>query len=494
MEYLIGVPVGEYTLRAMLGQGAFAQVFEGIHRRTDERRAFKVARREIARGPHETVPEWSTVALVDMTGAIGRTKVDPEIVLRKQFDVLKLAGPPVFPQVDALVEVNGAAAIQMEVVEGRTLYDLLKGAVPEDLPLALAQVLARLGDCGSSHGDLKPSNIVWTGDRVVLVDPGFFGNLPSLAGFLEHVTITTPAYYPLRQPDDMMAYGLILVEIVTGQNPLRTRAELENGLVDRGLRERIERLHCGNNYFFDGISAFNPRTALGETLARSPLAPIIGQCLGLKLGSELSEGPKYPDFAAVVADLKKLAHPLLATNAPPAVWCFECGNPMAAGNRCGNCGARREAPDCPKCGRPVSRALNQAVPSYGFPAWTGIRDRQAWNAGWSERCAECNFEFAAKIQGKTGHSPLPGGPESGAASTLEIRGGESVHMVCDFWDHQPVVEVRVKRAVAANAGLRGLPEESSVRMTVEEWRIVLDKLQVELRPLLERRAWSRDTT
>ncbi len=180
-------------------------------------------------------------------------------------------------------------AIQMELLEAPVLADLLaKDAPPNGLPLALARTLSRLESCGVAHGDLKPSNIVWTGDRAVLLDPGFFGNLPREDGPPERVTITTPAYFPLREPDDMMAFGLILVEMASGRNPLRTRAGIEEGLVHPHLLQRLRSLNLGNNYYFDGICALSPRTELGEKLAGPPLAPVIEKCLGLKFDQQQS--------------------------------------------------------------------------------------------------------------------------------------------------------------------------------------------------------------
>jgi hypothetical protein len=81
-------------------------------------------------------------------------------------------------------------------------------------------------------------------------------------------------------------------------------------------------------------------------------------------------------------------------------------------------------------------------------------------------------------------------------SVLQIRGTESVHMDCDYWDYQPAIEVQIKRAVAANAGPpgEGLTEQVSVTLTPEEWNTVFEQLHGPLQILMQRRKWSRDTT
>lgn len=74
-------------------------------------------------------------------------------------------------------------------------------------------------------------------------------------------------------------------------------------------------------------------------------------------------------------------------------------------------------------------------------------------------------------------------------SRLQIRGGESLHLMCDAWDYQPTIEVRIQRAAAANKGdpENSLARETRVVMTVAEWRAVMENLQGPLRVLMERK-------
>ena len=67
-------------------------------------------------------------------------------------------------------------------------------------------------------------------------------------------------------------------------------------------------------------------------------------------------------------------------------------------------------------------------------------------------------------------------------------------MACDDWDHQPAIEVQVRRATASNCSDEGLPEHSFITMTIGEWNTIFEQLQGPLKPLMERRPWSRDTT
>ena len=116
----------------------------------------------------------------------------------------------------------------------------------------------------------------------------------------------------------------------------------------------------------------------------------------------------------------------------------------------------------------------------------------AWNSKWDGRCVECGLEFTSTTRVLTGHQSTSHEGES----ILQIRGTESVNMVCNYWDYQPTIEVQIKRAVAANAGQpgEGLTEQVSVTLTPEEWYTVFEQLHGPLQILMRQRKWSRDTT
>jgi hypothetical protein len=186
---------------------------------------------------------------------------------------------------------------------------------------------------------------------------------------------------------------------------------------------------------------------------------------------------------------------------PALIRCFDCGRPARGEDHCPYCGASRGAPSCPSCGRPVSPARNQDVASYQIPTWTGVYDQYAWNAHWDGCCTECGFEFQATLQIRTGHDSWIGLPDPefetekycDALSIVRIRGAESEHLDYDMRGRVPVIEVSVKRA-EAGSDERGLPRESTIMMTLEEWQTVFEQLQGPLKPLIERRGWTREAT
>lgn len=185
--------------------------------------------------------------------------------------------------------------------------------------------------------------------------------------------------------------------------------------------------------------------------------------------------------------------------------CHACQKPLAEGlAQCPNCEAKLGVPDCPECGKPVANAESRkSTPSY--------RVDPSWNTDWDGRCVSCGHEFAARVELRTGHHTFfenqlanePRGARPAAhdlysgVSQLEICGGESVYMRCDEWDHQPTIEISVRRAVAANAGSRNrgaLEQNTRVTLTHAECLELVRQLAGPLAVLLRREPWSEDTT
>ncbi len=127
-------------------------------------------------------------------------------------------------------EVDGAAYITMEYVDGEDLASLLRriGRLPPDKAVEMARKLcaglAAAHDKGVLHRDLKPANVMVDGRGQVLITD--FG-LAGFAGQVEGAEIRngTPAYMAPEQlsgrevsvRSDLYSLGLILYEMLSGK-------------------------------------------------------------------------------------------------------------------------------------------------------------------------------------------------------------------------------------------------------------------------------------
>jgi serine/threonine protein kinase len=124
-------------------------------------------------------------------------------------------------------EVDGAAYISMEYIDGEDLASLLRriGRLPADKALEVARKLCAgltaAHNKGVLHRDLKPANIMIDGRGQVLITD--FG-LAAAAGQAQDIRSGTPAYMSPEQlrgqevtvQSDIYSLGLVLYEVFTG--------------------------------------------------------------------------------------------------------------------------------------------------------------------------------------------------------------------------------------------------------------------------------------
>jgi hypothetical protein len=148
----------------------------------------------------------------------------------------KLAHPHIV-QVYDLVEEQGGMWMAMELVEGRSLADLLeeRGALPVDELVALAVPMARAMACahesGVIHRDFKPDNVMLAGGTVPKVMDFGIAKLARQAPQLtqEGSILGSPAYMSPEQASgrtadartDVYAFGVTLYQMATGETPFQ---------------------------------------------------------------------------------------------------------------------------------------------------------------------------------------------------------------------------------------------------------------------------------
>ena len=207
-----GRRVSHYEIREKLGEGGMGAVYRAYDSRLRRPVALKVLPPEYARDPERR-----------------------ERLLREARAASALSHPNIVGIYDVGSD-NGVDFIAMEFVDGKTLG---KAIPPEGLPLGLAldyavQIaggLAKAHAAGVVHRDLKPGNIMVTGDGLVkLLDFGLSRRAPSDAErdttlTVEGQIVGTPAYMSPEQAQgetvdtrtDLWSLGAVIYEMIAGR-------------------------------------------------------------------------------------------------------------------------------------------------------------------------------------------------------------------------------------------------------------------------------------
>jgi eukaryotic-like serine/threonine-protein kinase len=199
---------GRYRLGDRLGGGAAAEVYRALDERLQRPVAVKLFRGDAAAQLQRHEAEMRTLASLDHPSLVGVYDAGTD-------------------------EGSGAPFLVMQLVEGSTLADELRnGPVPPDRAAtygaALADALAYVHERGFVHRDVKPANVLISGDgRVHLADFGIARLVDSAHETRTGDVLGTPGYFspeqvvgePVGAPTDIYALGIVLIECVTGERP-----------------------------------------------------------------------------------------------------------------------------------------------------------------------------------------------------------------------------------------------------------------------------------
>lgn len=202
-----------YEILGKLGSGGTADVFRARDKKTQRVIALKVLRPDIAAQPKQRQGFIQEARLLE-----------------------KLSHP-------GLVAGMGVAKSgetyfsRMELIEGKTLLELLEGGHAFDetaalrIVLEVAEVLAYLASQDVIHRDVKPGNIMLSqSGRTKMIDLGFAGN-PTEAPADEETTVGTVQYLSPEQArggaaadsrGDIYSLGVTLFHLVVGRLPFES--------------------------------------------------------------------------------------------------------------------------------------------------------------------------------------------------------------------------------------------------------------------------------
>lgn len=219
MESLINQTLGGYSLDEELGRGGMAIVYKARQPKLDR---------------------WVAVKVLDPTYTSG----DSDALARFQREARAIANlrHPNILTVHDYGEEGGLAYIVMEYVEGGTLRDRLQGEAFDwqralDLGMGVGRALAFAHDRGIIHRDVKPANILLPReDWPLLADFGLVKLQQARRALTEPgMTLGTPDYTSPEQAlgetidyrADIYALGVVLFEMLTGQQPFQGERAFE---------------------------------------------------------------------------------------------------------------------------------------------------------------------------------------------------------------------------------------------------------------------------
>src|SRR6266487_3606555 len=294
---LVGQTLDQYRVEGVLGQGGMGVVYRAHDLKLQRPVALKVLPAEL-------------------TG-------DPE--RRKRFLLEARAAArinhPAIAQVYDVDEHDGTIFIAMELVEGKTVQDVIGGRELDllgaiDITLQVASGLAKAHDAGIVHRDIKPANVIQTPDgHVKILDFGlaklldadattstFAGGIQNLSTLTQTqvgIVKGTPAYMSPEQikceavdaRSDLFSLGVMLFEMATGEVPFQRKTPTEI-------------MHAIAFAKTPAMHSFRPNMP-------GDFQRIVSRCL------EKSPADRYPDARSLIEDLRTLRRKMESGGALP---------------------------------------------------------------------------------------------------------------------------------------------------------------------------------
>ena len=295
-----GRTLKNYRLDRLLGQGGMGMVYRAYDTRLHRPVAVKLLSTEL------TADEERKQRLLQEARAAARIS------------------HPTIAQIFNVDEEEGATFIVMELVEGKTVRELVQNRELDllgtiDVALQIAEGLARAHEQGIVHRDIKPANVMLTPDaRVKILDfglaklldrgkgPGPTGTLvldeAQVAQTQSGMVMGTPAYMspeqvrgvPVDSRADIFSLGVLLFEMATGRSPFQRENFMDS-------------LHA---------VAFDEAPPMNSLQAHIPdgLQRIVSRCLKKR------PEDRYPDARLLVEDLRLLRRDTAAGVASKPTW------------------------------------------------------------------------------------------------------------------------------------------------------------------------------
>jgi serine/threonine protein kinase len=306
----LGKSLDNYVLDSLIAEGPYSWVFQATQNNTV--RAIKVAKPTRIIEQTRTEELTGTRVLAFITGGVTDIVPDSMQLLALQAEKLKGLNDPGLVHVEEAVFKEDLCYCRMEFVAGKTLRVMINDDCCSMAAfIELAHIMERLSQNRwfGHHGDLKPENIMISTDGIKLIDPGYFGTLDATGGTVDKCIVTTPAYYPLLAPDDLLSFGIILWEAVLKKHPLGGATSLE-AIDQTNLGEdlinwaRYKEL-VGQYYLTPILEAGRPSAINPAISPELEMVLMKGIRLHVRNDNKIDKIDGYKSFAEFAADLER---------------------------------------------------------------------------------------------------------------------------------------------------------------------------------------------
>ena len=293
---LVGKRIGGYEVSALLGAGGMGEVYRARELRLGRDVALKIL----------------SPSLAGSAGDVRRFEEEARSAC--------VLNHPNIVTIFGVGEANGVAYIAMELVDGRTLRQVINGQMLPvrtalDLTAQLADALAAAHDRGIVHRDLKPDNIMVTPDgRVKVLDFGI-AKRNNAYDATERVTRGSASQEPLTEDGAILGtVGYMSPEQATGRLALPQSDQFSFGLIfyemlsGRRAFERPTRADTLVAIIRDEPQALSHLGAYDVTLKK-----IIDRCL------KKDPGARYATTRALAGEVGAIRETLLAAERRPTM-------------------------------------------------------------------------------------------------------------------------------------------------------------------------------
>lgn len=347
MPDLAGKTLGDFQVEALIGKGSMARVY----------RASQISLRR-------------PVALKVLKEELFTPGLKIKRFLREAEALARLEHPHIVP-IYAAGEAAPYYYFAMRLVPGGTLADAMARGIERkqafDWLLSVCRGLAQAHGAGVIHRDMKPTNILLSGDSVLLADFGL-AHLRDLSTLTQSGQILgTPLYMSPEQTlgeppgpaTDCFALGVLLYQLMTGEHPF---VDLRQPLTRPS--DQAELFHRIQN-----AAAIPPRQLAGDIPAA--LEAVILRAIARDPGS------RYADAGAMLQAMEALEESLPHSGEP----------------------VRQAAPVAPPVEPPPEPPRTRATPGE-----TAVDHPQAKLGNHESTAASSQFRFGRyEVLGELGH-------------------------------------------------------------------------------------------